>query len=97
MSYIYFTEEEKERARTADIAELLKGLQPKFFRFPGGCIVEGFTPSTMWRFADTVGPVWERPGKLLMWHYRTYDGIGFHEYLQFCEDLNMEPLYVTAA
>ena len=77
-----------------DIAGKLKGLKPKFFRFPGGCIVEGFTPSTMWRFADTVGPVWERPGKLLMWHYRTYDGVGFHEYLQFCEDLDMEPLYV---
>lgn len=77
-----------------DIAEKLKALRPKFFRFPGGCIVEGFTPSTMWRFADTVGPVWERPGKLLMWHYRTYDGVGFHEYLQFCEDLGMEPLYV---
>ncbi len=77
-----------------DIAELLKGLRPKFFRFPGGCIVEGFTPSTMWRFEDTIGPVWERPGKLLMWHYRAYDGIGFHEYLQFCEDLGMEPLYV---
>lgn len=84
----------KDHGMRSDIAELLKGLQPKFFRFPGGCIVEGFTPSTMWRFADTVGPVWERPGKLLMWHYRTYDGIGFHEYLQFCEDLNMEPLYV---
>lgn len=77
-----------------DIAEKLKALRPGFFRFPGGCIVEGFTPSTMWRFSDTVGPVWERPGKLLMWHYRTYDGVGFHEYLQFCEDLDMEPLYV---
>lgn len=84
----------KDHGLRSDIAELLQGLHPKFFRFPGGCIVEGFTPSTMWRFADTVGPVWERPGKLLMWHYRAYDGIGFHEYLQFCEDLGMEPLYV---
>lgn len=84
----------KDHGLRCDIAELLKGLQPKFFRFPGGCIVEGITPSTMWRFADTIGPVWERPGKLLMWHYRAYDGVGFHEYLQFCEDLDMEPLYV---
>lgn len=77
-----------------DIVEKLKAMNPKFFRFPGGCIVEGFSPSTAMRFRNTVGPVWERPGHQLMWHYRTYNGLGFHEYLQLCEDLNMEPLYV---
>ncbi len=77
-----------------DIVEKLKEMNPKFFRFPGGCIVEGFSPSTAMRFRNTVGPVWERPGHLLMWHYRTYNGLGFHEYLQLCEDLDMEPLYV---
>lgn len=77
-----------------DIVEKLKDMNPRFFRFPGGCIVEGFTPSTVMRFRNTVGPVWERPGHQLMWHYRTYNGLGFHEYLQLCEDLDMEPLYV---
>lgn len=77
-----------------DIMEKLKDISPKFFRFPGGCVVEGFTVSTAMRFANTIGPVWERPGRQLMWHYRSYDGIGFHEYLQLCEDLAMEPLYV---
>jgi alpha-L-arabinofuranosidase len=77
-----------------DIVEKLKAMNPKFFRFPGGCIVEGFSPSTAMRFRNTVGPVWERPGHQLMWHYRTYNGLGFHEYLQLCEDLDMEPLYV---
>ena len=51
-----------------DIAEMLENIHPSFLRFPGGCIVEGFTPSTAMRFKDTVGPVWERPGHLLMWH-----------------------------
>lgn len=77
-----------------DIVEKLEALNPKFLRFPGGCIVEGFSPSTAMYFRNTVGPVWERPGHLLMWHYRTYNGLGFHEYLQLCEDLDMEPLYV---
>lgn len=77
-----------------NIAEKLEALSPAFFRFPGGCIVEGFTLPTAMRFKNTVGPVWERPSHQLMWHYRTYNGIGFHEYLQFCEDLDMEPLYV---
>ncbi len=77
-----------------DIVELLAAMNPRFFRFPGGCIVEGISPSTAMRFRNTVGPVWERPGHQLMWHYRTYNGLGFHEYLQLCEDLDMEPLYV---
>lgn len=77
-----------------DLVEKLKGMSPKFMRFPGGCIVEGTTPSTAMRFRDTVGPAWERPSKLFLWHYRSTLGLGFHEYLQLCEDLGMEPLYV---
>jgi len=77
-----------------DLVEKLKGMSPKFMRFPGGCIVEGTTPSTAMRFRDTVGPAWERPSKLFVWHYRSTLGLGFHEYLQLCEDLGMEPLYV---
>ena len=77
-----------------DIAEKLAGLHPGFFRFPGGCIVEGFTRQTIMTMKKTVGPVWERPGHQLMWHYRSYNAVGFHEYLQFCEDLDMEPIWV---
>ncbi len=77
-----------------DLVEKLKDMSPRFMRFPGGCIVEGTTPSTVMRFKDTVGPVWERPSKLFVWHYRSTLGLGFHEYLQLCEDLDMEPLYV---
>lgn len=77
-----------------DIVEMIAELRPKFMRFPGGCIVEGFSPATAMYFRNTVGPVWERPSHLLMWHYTTSNGLGFHEYLQLCEDLDMEPLYV---
>ena len=77
-----------------DLVEKLRDLHPRFMRFPGGCIVEGTTPSTVMKFRNTVGPVWERPGHLLVWHYRSYMGLGFHEYLQLCEDLDMEPMYV---
>lgn len=54
-----------------DLVEKLKGMSPKFMRFPRGCIVEGTTPSTAMRFRDTVGPAWERPSKLFVWHYRS--------------------------
>ncbi len=77
-----------------DLVMKLRDMHPTFLRFPGGCIVEGFTPSTAMRFKNTVGPVWERPSHLLMWHYRTTNGLGFHEYLQLCEDIDVEALYV---
>ncbi len=77
-----------------DLAEKLRDMHPAFLRFPGGCIVEGFTMETVWYFRNTVGPVWERPSHWLLWHYRTTNGLGFHEYLQLCEDLHLAPLYV---
>lgn len=77
-----------------DLVEKIRDLNPRFLRFPGGCIVEGVTPSTAMRFKNVIGPIWERPSHYLMWHYKTTNGLGFHEYLQLCEDLNMEPLYV---
>ena len=77
-----------------DLVEKLKALHPGFMRFPGGCIVEGFTMETAMFFRKTIGPVWERPSFWLLWHYRTTNGLGFHEYLQLCEDLGAEPMYV---
>ncbi|MCH4192803.1 MAG: alpha-L-arabinofuranosidase [Butyrivibrio sp.] len=77
-----------------DLMEKLKALQPGFVRFPGGCVVEGITPDTVMTFRKTIGDAWERPGHLLMWHYRTTTGLGYHEYLQMCEDLGAQPIYV---
>ena len=77
-----------------DLAEKLRDIHPAFMRFPGGCIVEGFSMETVWYFRNMVGPVWERPSHWLLWHYRATNGLGFHEYLQLCEDLGVAPLYV---
>ena len=77
-----------------DLALQLKNTHSKFIRFPGGCVVEGINEKNTLAFSKTIGPVWERPSAQLMWHYRTTNGLGFHEYLQLCEDLDMEALYV---
>ncbi len=77
-----------------DLVEKLRDMNPAFLRFPGGCIVEGFTKETAMYFRNVVGPVWERPSHWLLWHYRTTNGLGYHEYLQLCEDLELSPLYV---
>ena len=78
-----------------DLALALKNTHAQFIRFPGGCVVEGINEQNALRFSRTIGPVWERPGAQLMWHYRTTNGLGFHEYLQLCEDLGMEAMYVA--
>lgn len=77
-----------------DLAEKLKAMGPAFVRFPGGCFVEGDRMANATRWKTTIGPTWERPGHANLWGYRSTDGLGFHEYLQLCEDLGSEPLFV---
>lgn len=84
----------KDHGLREDLALALKNTNAKFIRFPGGCVVEGINEPNAMRFSRTIGPVWERPSAQLMWHYRTTNGLGFHEYLQLCEDLDMEAMYV---
>jgi Alpha-L-arabinofuranosidase len=81
-----------------DLAQKLKDMHPKFMRFPGGCFVEGANMATgAFRWKETVGPIEERPGHANIWGYRTSDGMGYHEFLQLCEDIGAIPLYVCNA
>lgn len=77
-----------------DLVDRVAALQPKFLRFPGGCIVEGFSKETIWNWKNTVGDIDHRRGHTLLWNYRTTTGLGFHEFLQLCEDLEMTAMYV---
>jgi alpha-L-arabinofuranosidase len=80
-----------------DLAQMLADLKPGFVRFPGGCVVEGGTVETAYNWKKTVGPLEEREEVWGPWNYRRTHGMGFFEYLQFCEDVNAEPLYVGFA
>ena len=77
-----------------DLAGMLEGLKPSFVRFPGGCWVEGDTMALAYRWKQTVGDLSERRTQYNIWQYHATHGIGFHEYLQLCEDLKAEPLFV---
>jgi alpha-L-arabinofuranosidase len=77
-----------------DLAQMLKGLDPSFVRFPGGCWVEGDTMDLAYRWKQTVGDPSERRTQYNIWQYHATHGIGYHEYLQLCEDLRAEPLFV---
>lgn len=77
-----------------DLVEALAGLEPKFMRFPGGCVVhgggDGFWNTYRWK--TTIGPKEERRGLKNTWGYHQTMGLGYYEYFQLCEDLNMQPL-----
>ena len=77
-----------------DLAQALADLQPKFMRFPGGCVVhgggDGFWNTYRWK--TTIGPKEQRRGLKNTWGYHQSMGLGYYEYFQFCEDLGMQPL-----
>jgi alpha-L-arabinofuranosidase len=75
-----------------DLMELLAGLQPTFLRLPGGNFLEGNTIADRFQWKTTIGPLATRPGHPGTWGYRSSDGLGLLEYLEWCEDLGMEPV-----
>lgn len=85
----------RENGLRPEFVELLKDMKPKFFRFPGGCFVEGDWLANRFQWKKTIGKIEERPGHTNMWGYRTSDGMGFHEFLELCEDVNAPGLYVV--
>lgn len=78
----------------ADLADMLHSLHPSFVRFPGGCWVEGDRMNLAYRWKQTIGELSERRTQYNIWQYYATHGIGYHEYLQMCEDLGAEPLFV---
>ena len=80
-----------------DLAKYLEELKPAFVRYPGGCYVEGlsFASAPDWR--KMVCPLEERPGMWGYWQYRSTDGFGYHEFLEFCEDIGADAMYVAFA
>lgn len=80
-----------------DVAEAIAGLKPAFVRWPGGCVVEGITLETRFRWKQTMGDPASRPGAYNLWGYRNTCGFGWKEALDFCEDLGAATMYVCNA
>jgi alpha-L-arabinofuranosidase len=97
------TYKQRKNGLRADMVEMLANMKPAFFRFPGGCIVEGDSRENMYRWKNTIGDIAERKQTHSRWmnavalrspqYYQTF-GLGFFEYFQMCEDIGTEPLPV---
>jgi alpha-L-arabinofuranosidase len=91
------TYKDRANGNRIDIMQLLADMKPAFLRFPGGNYVEGSNYENRWDWPRTIGPLEQRTGHMSPWGYRSSDGMGLLEYLEWCEDLNMEPLLAVFA
>lgn len=75
-----------------DLMQLLADMKPRFLRFPGGNYLEGPNYDNRFNWKATIGPLEQRPTHRGPWGYHSSDGLGLLEFLQWAEDLDMEPL-----
>jgi alpha-N-arabinofuranosidase len=80
-----------------DLMQMLVDLNPKFLRFPGGNYVEGDRIANRFEWKKTIGPIEDRPGHPCPWGYRSSDGLGLLEFLEWCEDMHADPVLAVYA
>ena len=75
-----------------DLMQMMCDMHPKFLRFPGGNYLEGNDFRNRFDWKRTIGNPDERVGHMSPWGYRSSDGMGLLEFLQWAEDVGAEPL-----
>ncbi len=80
-----------------DLMEKLAAMHPAFLRLPGGNYLEGDTIAQRYDWKKTIGPLVDRPTHPSPWGYRSTDGMGLLEFLEWCEDLHMQPVLAVYA
>src|SRR6266851_7932718 len=91
------TYHDRNNGNRIDLMEKLAAMKPAFLRFPGGNYLEGDHINERYEWKKTIGPMVDRPTHPSPWHYRSSDGMGLLEFLEWCEDLNMQPLLAVYA
>jgi alpha-N-arabinofuranosidase len=91
------TFESRPNGTRVDLMQLLDGMKPRFLRFPGGNYLEGDWFHSRFAWEKTLGPLDQRPGHVGPWRYRSSDGMGLLEFLEWCEDLKMTPVLAIFA
>jgi alpha-N-arabinofuranosidase len=80
-----------------DLMEKLAAMHPRFLRLPGGNYLEGDHIADRFDWKKTIGPWVDRPTHPSPWRYRSSDGMGLLEFLEWCEDLRIEPVLAVYA
>jgi alpha-N-arabinofuranosidase len=80
-----------------DLMERMAAMHPKFLRLPGGNYLEGMAPRSRFDWKKTIGPLVDRASHEGPWFYWSSDGLGLLEFLEWCEDLHVEPVLAVYA
>ena len=80
-----------------DLMEKMAAMYPKFIRLPGGNYLEGDTMNDWYNWKKTIGPLVDRPGHMAPWTYWSTDHFGLLEFLEWTEDLKVEPVLAVYA
>ena len=87
----------RENGSRVDLMTMMKNMNPKFLRFPGGNYLEGNRFADRFNWKATIGDVDQRPGHQSPWGYTSTDGFGLLEFLNWSEDVGAEPLLAVFA
>jgi alpha-L-arabinofuranosidase len=91
------TYHDRPNGNRIDLMEKLAAMKPAFLRFPGGNYLEGDHISERFEWKKTIGPLVDRPTHPSPWRYHSSDGMGLLEFLEWCEDLHMQPVLAVYA
>ena len=80
-----------------DLMEKMAAMHPHFVRLPGGNYVEGGHLEDWYDWHKTIGPLVDRPGHQAPWGYWSTDGLGLLDFLNWTEDLKVEPVLAVYA
>ncbi len=88
---------QRPNGNRVDLMQKLADMKPSFLRFPGGNYLEGSSVDTHFPWKQTLGSLAQRPGHPGCWGYRSSDGLGLLEFLEWAEDLKAEPVLAVYA
>jgi alpha-N-arabinofuranosidase len=91
------TYHDRPNGNRIDLMEKLAAMHPNFLRFPGGNYLEGDRIVDRFDWKKTIGPMVDRPTHPSPWMYHSDDGLGLLEFLEWCEDLKMDPVLAVYA
>jgi alpha-L-arabinofuranosidase len=88
---------DRSNGNRADLMNRMAAMHPHFLRLPGGNYLEGVRLDDWYDWKKTIGPLVDRPGHQGPWSYWSTDGLGLLEFLEWCEDLKIEPVLAVYA
>jgi alpha-N-arabinofuranosidase len=91
------TWKDRPNGNRIDLMQKLSDMRPRVLRFPGGNYLEGSSIATRFPWRQTLGDLTRRSGHEGCWGYRSSDGLGLLEFLEWAEDVGAEPLLAVYA